>query len=123
MGDSSTSNKDKVVGWTSAHFKFIMGGKATYEQAAAGAVGIAIANALSANSDKTLLTQSLRSMDVVSFYGRLKWDSNGRIQKPMYTVQKHDQNMAIVAPTGNMRYPLSDPACWGPIEQPSSSRA
>jgi len=108
------STTDPVVGWTSADFKTAMGGSATYQQAAAGAVCVALANAMEAGSnDKAKLVEKLKTMDVDSFYGKLKWDSAGRISKPMYTQQKQGDNMAIVAPTGSVSFPITGDSCWG----------
>jgi hypothetical protein len=45
--------KDTVVGWDVAAFKTAMGGSATYQMASAGAVGVALANALNINKDAT----------------------------------------------------------------------
>merc|ERR1719157_310798 len=91
-----------------------LGGSATYQQAAAGAVGVALANALKAQPDATKLVATMKAMDVDSFYGKLKWDANGRIQKPMYTQQLQTADKTVVAPTGtpNMKFPLGVKACW-----------
>jgi len=112
--DSSTAAKDSVVGWDSAAFKTAMGGSATYHQASAGAVGVAIANALKTQPDVTKLVATLQAMDVDSFYGKLKWDAKGRIQKPMYTQQLQMAAKTLVAPTGtaNMKFPLGVKSCW-----------
>lgn len=109
-----TSATDPVVGWTIPTFATAMGGYPTYHQAAAGAVGVAIANALSTNGNPAALTTTLRNLDVNSFYGKLKWDANGRIQKPMYTKQRQDGSLKVVAPTGSqMQHPLRP--YWPPI--------
>eukprot|EP00927_Polykrikos_kofoidii_P001508 TRINITY_DN1056_c0_g1_i10.p1 TRINITY_DN1056_c0_g1~~TRINITY_DN1056_c0_g1_i10.p1 ORF type:complete len:475 (+),score=79.16 TRINITY_DN1056_c0_g1_i10:388-1812(+) len=117
--DSTVDTADPVVGWTSAIFMAAVG--TTYQHAAGGAVGVAIANAMSLASGtfaqkKAKLAQTLRNMDINSFYGRLKWDANGRIEKPMYTQQKQIwKDNVIVAPTGtsNMRAPITGDKCWG----------
>lgn len=112
--DSSTTTADPVVKWTSAIFKLAMGGTASYQMAAAGAAGVAIANAVKKNADPKTLVASLTAMDVDSFYGKLKWDAKGRIQKPMYTVQLQGTAQVVVAPgTATMSFPLSGASCWG----------
>lgn len=128
--DSSTSNKDPVIGWTSAAFKTALGGSATYQEASAGAVGVSLANAMHASMSTAStfpvlaaraasLKTSLRSMGngtgVSSFYGLLKWDAKGKIQKPMYTTQLQGDTMKIVAPTGKAEYPLSSEKCWAEV--------
>jgi hypothetical protein len=130
--DSSSSTKDPVIGWTSAAFSsaaqqanqlalplasLAMGGAPTYQQASAGAMGVALANAMNISSSKASLRATLAAMNVTSFYGRLQWDSMGRIQKPMYTVQKNGTLHRLVAPTGTMFYPLSLDTCWGQLEK------
>jgi len=113
--DSSTAVKDSVVGWDSAAFnKASLNGAASYQQAAAGAVGVAIANALKIESDVTKLVATLKAMEVDSFYGKLKWDAKGRIQKPMYTQQLQMTAKLVVAPTGTdtMKFPLGVKSCW-----------
>jgi len=112
--DSSTATKDSVVGWDSATFKTAMGGSATYQQASAGAVGVAIANALNTEADVTKLVATMKAMDVNSFYGKLKWDAKGRIAKPMITQQLQATTRKVVAPTGmtNMKFPLGVQDCW-----------
>jgi len=110
--DFTSSTNDTVLGWDSAAFTTAMGGAATYQQAAAGGVVVAIANAMkTANNNVTTLVATLSAMDVDSFYGKLKWDAGGRIQKPMYTQQKQGDNMVIVM--SDMHYPLSLSTCWG----------
>merc|ERR1712008_85108 len=95
-------------------FKNAMGGSATYQQASAGAVGVAIANALNTDPDVTKLVATMKAMDISSFYGKLKWDAKGRIAKPMFTQQLQASTRTIVAPTGmtNMKFPLGAQACW-----------
>lgn len=119
--DSSASTKDAVVGWTSADFISAMGGAATYQQAAAASVGVGLSNAMEINSDKTKLVATLSSMDVDCFYGKLKWDAKGRMQKPMYTQQKQGEDKKIVAPTSAnshpVAYPLGSASCWGELEK------
>jgi len=112
--DSSAAAKDSVVGWDSLAFKNAMGGSATYQQASAGAVGVAIANALNTDADVTKLVATMKTMDISSFYGKLKWDAKGRIAKPMFTQQLQASTRTIVAPTGmtNMKFPLGARACW-----------
>eukprot|EP00931_Biecheleriopsis_adriatica_P024635 TRINITY_DN1529_c0_g1_i2.p1 TRINITY_DN1529_c0_g1~~TRINITY_DN1529_c0_g1_i2.p1 ORF type:complete len:431 (-),score=109.83 TRINITY_DN1529_c0_g1_i2:311-1603(-) len=117
--DSSSSNKDAVVGWTSADFMSAMGGSASYQQAAAGAVGVAISNAMGVSATAASLVSSLQGMDVDSFYGKLKWDSKGKIQKPMYTQQLKGDNLEIVAPSGTVTQPLSSTSCWAGGEDDS----
>jgi len=124
--DDSTTNNDSVVGWTSADFhaamKSLKGSAATYQEASAAAVGVALSNAMSQiwspsstayGSIESMLVTTLQKMDVDSFYGKLKWDSKGIIAKPMYTQQMKGDKLEIVAPTGAASYPLSDKACWG----------
>jgi hypothetical protein len=111
--DETSSSKDAVVGWSVADFKTAMGGSATYQQAGIAAVGVAIANAMATNNAKENLVATLALMDTQSFYGRLNWDTSGRIQKPMFTVQKQGDANVLVAPTGNIRAPLSLATCWG----------
>jgi len=122
--DSTTSTKDPVVKWTSADFITAMNDAATYQQAAAGSVGVGLANALNEclvvdmkplSACKTQIVSYLTSMDVDSFYGKLKWDSMGRMQKPMYTQQLKGSAKEIVAPTGTVAYPLSSADCWGKL--------
>jgi hypothetical protein len=117
--DSSASAKDSVVGWDSAAFK--AAGGTTYQHAAMGAVGVAIANAMEKATGGTMtqktanLAQALRTLDIDSFYGKLKWDTHGRIQKPMYTEQKLSAGLTIVAPqnTSSLQQPLTNAVCWG----------
>lgn len=110
--DDSTSTKDPVVGWTAEDFHSAMGGSATYQQAAAGAAGVALSNAMkAASNDESQLLEKLKVMDVDSFYGKLKW-TDGIIEKPMYTVQLQDGKMKYVAPTGAKPIPLAAPVCW-----------
>jgi len=119
--DDSTSTKDPVVGWSSADFHAAMGGEATYQQAAGGAVGVALANAMkAASNDPTQLLEKLKVMDVDSFYGKLKWTSSGTIKKPMFTVQRSNESQDVIAPTGaEMLFPLSDGKCWGAAPTPA----
>jgi ABC-type branched-subunit amino acid transport system substrate-binding protein len=116
--DKSASSTDPVVGWTPTAFETKMGGSATYQQASLAAVGVAISNALAASGTNTaqkLLTET-GTMDIMSFYGKLKWNA-GVIQKPMYTVQTQGQTMAqhVIAGAGSnlgMKYPLYENSCW-----------
>jgi ABC-type branched-subunit amino acid transport system substrate-binding protein len=113
--DEDSTSQDPVVGWSVSTYKAAMGGSPTYQEAAASASMVAIANAMDAsNNDPSQLVAKMKVMDINSFYGKLKWDANGVIQKPMYTVQKQGSIRPIVAPTGvNVRSPLSSTLCWG----------
>lgn len=42
-----------------------------------------------------------------TFYGTLSW-TNGQLDKPMYGKQKQGSSMVIVAPTGDIVYPIPD---------------
>jgi len=127
--DASTTDTDPTIGWSSAAFKTALGGSATYQEAAAGAIGVSLANAMNASMTNqttgtfpalatraATLKASLRSMNngsgVMSFYGMLKWDAKGKIMKPMYTTQLQGDTMMIVAPTGKADFPLSSEKCW-----------
>jgi len=69
---------------------------------------------LKTEADVTKLVATLKAMDVDSFYGKLKWDDAGRIQKPMFTQQLQVAAKAVVAPTGTdtMKFPLGVSSCW-----------
>merc|ERR1719454_1513885 len=120
---TDASEKDTVVGWNSADFAAAMGGTATYHQAAAGAVGVAIANALSINADPAVLTTTLRGLEVDSFYGKLQWEANGEINKDMYTKQNQDGTLKVFDRT-DLQYPLRQSVSLsGPLSWEAKSRA
>jgi hypothetical protein len=100
--DALTADADPVSGMTSQIFKDLIrektGAAATYVEAAAYASMVAVENAMERGSKEDILA-NLKMMDVVSFYGRLNWDDKGIIQKPMYTLQLHQQGQVIVAPS------------------------
>jgi len=95
--------QDPVVGWTSSAFSSALGENATYHAASAGAAGVAIANAMQAAADKSQLVDRLAALDIASFYGPIKFSSNGAIQKPMYAEQRQAGANHIVAPSADKK--------------------
>merc|ERR1719482_2087285 len=112
---------DAVVGWTTGTFKTALGPHATYQAAAAGAAGVAIANAMKssyASADRVgNLAQLMHGLDIESFYGKIKFKADGRIEKAMVTQQLQDGRAQIVAPviarTASLLYPIT--AHWPAI--------
>lgn len=123
--EESSTATDPAMALTKAQFLTHMGGSATYQEAAAGAVGVALANGmhkvktdnggtvpnLASATASELLKNTMNTMPAVnSFYGMLSWDKSlpaltattgggGVISKPMYTTQKKTSGNVIVAPT------------------------
>jgi len=91
---------DSIIGWDSTAFKAALGNAATYHSAAAAAAGIAITHAMGGGI--TDLAELMQDLDIQSFYGQLKFASDGSIEgKPMYTQQKQSYSSPMVAPSGD----------------------
>eukprot|EP00929_Paragymnodinium_shiwhaense_P047546 TRINITY_DN24111_c0_g1_i1.p1 TRINITY_DN24111_c0_g1~~TRINITY_DN24111_c0_g1_i1.p1 ORF type:complete len:804 (-),score=180.08 TRINITY_DN24111_c0_g1_i1:495-2906(-) len=106
--------KDTVLGWTTAWFKGQLADRATYHSASAAAAMVALANALNTDATAANLGTTMAGMaEVPSFYGPLDWNADGSIKKPMYTQQKQNANIDIVAPTGAVKQPLKTCSSWG----------
>jgi len=123
---------DPVIGWTSTGFKKALAAKkgkeerVTYQEAAAAASMVAVANAMKeANYNASMIATKMKEMDLDSFYGKLKWDSSGKIQKPMYTMQMKGDDFKIVAPGTisdqdagmSISIPLSASRCWAIMDK------
>jgi len=121
---------DPVIGWTSTSFKEALAAKkgkddrVTYREAAAAASMVAVANAMKeASYNTSMIAAKMKRMDLDSFYGKLKWDDSGKIQKPMYTMQQKGDAEDIVAPGTlgdqdagmSIAFPLNATRCWGVV--------
>merc|ERR1712196_202636 len=111
--DSTSAHVDPVIGWNSAAFKTAMGGSPTYHVASAGGAAVGLVNALEAlatgECSGALIASKMAALDIDSFYGKLKWDANGAIQKPMY-MEQGEAGTYVTAAT--MKAPLSSADCW-----------
>merc|ERR1719440_341059 len=113
--DSTSTHKDPVIGWDSAAFTKAItdaGLTATYHVASAGGSAVGLINAIgNATGDCTgeVISTNMKALDIDSFYGKLKWNANGAIQKEMYMVQTSTDNY-ITKET--FKAPLSSAECW-----------
>jgi len=126
--DSTSTTTDPVIGWDSAAFIQAItnaGLTATYHVASAGGAAVGLVNALDGLNASTQCTGAdiatkLKALDIASFYGKLKWDSNGAIEKPMYMVQSTTSNYVTKS---TLAWPLSSSSCWNTGAMDSTSDA
>ncbi|NOX62723.1 MAG: amino acid ABC transporter substrate-binding protein [Chloroflexi bacterium] len=102
--DRTMSYKDEYFGTAEEYaqrFEKKWGEEPTYQAAestaAALALQIAIENAGSLDTDK--VREALNAMDVVTFYGPIKFDETGKnAGKPMGAIQIQDGDIVVIAP-------------------------
>jgi hypothetical protein len=92
---SYSDSADPYLGWTSDAFIAAFGSDASYHAASAAAAGIAITAAINIMGSGETLASSLAKVDVNSFYGKLKFNGDGSIDKPMYVQQKHTDKSPV----------------------------
>jgi len=116
---------DPVTGWTSSQFvkQFIgfYGAPPSYQTASAAAVTVAISNAIKAAGgadDLSKVAQGMASLNVDSFYGKIKFANDGSMAvdgKPMMAVQQLSSGPELVAPVSmasvRMLYPVDPSTC------------
>merc|ERR1712032_844764 len=115
--DSTSTAKDPIIGWDSAAFTKAIteaGMSATYHVASAGGAAVGLVNALEAidtanECTAEAIATKMKTLDITSFYGKLKWNANGVIEKPMYMVQSSTSNYVDES---TLAWPLSSSTCW-----------
>merc|ERR1712205_262191 len=87
-------------GYTTASFKTKLGAaNAGYHAASAAASAIAVIHAMETTTGT--LASRMAQVDTKSFYGRIKFNSDGSIIKPMYTQQRLAGVTQVVLPTSS----------------------
>jgi len=93
-----TASKDPNVGWDSAAFKSAFGDDVSYHAASMAGALIALTQALVSGEEATRADQLatlMQAVNIPSFYGKLSFNADGSIQKPMY-FQQHQGSAAPV---------------------------
>ena len=93
-------------------FRTKFGYTPSYQSAQAATCGVILQQALkrSAALDAELIVQSIRDLDIETFFGPVKYDQRGlNIRKPMALVQIQDGKQVPVWPLGQARVPLHYP--------------
>jgi len=106
---------DPYTKWTSDAFKQAFGEGVSYHAASAAAAGIAITDAINtvATSSHSLV-DALKAVDLTSFYGPIKFNTDGSINKPMYVQQSQAKGSPVFTTMfGDLAYPLSSCSGWG----------
>merc|ERR1711998_749573 len=57
------------------------------------------------------VAMKMAMLNIPSFYGMLKWNENGAIEKPMYMVQDAKDGYVNAS---TMKMPMDNAMCWGP---------
>merc|ERR1719498_358794 len=117
---------DPLIGWDSATFKSKINlTSPTYHVASAGGAAVGLMNALERINTATEcsandVAMKMATLNIPSFYGMLKWNENGAIEKPMYMVQDTKDGYVNAS---TMKMPMDDAMCWGPKPTPAPTEA
>lgn len=103
--DEDDTRIDPATGWTKSKFESTAQGT-TYHTASAAAAVIAVINAALEKPIK----EELATVNISSFYGTLRFDAKGKIQKPMAVLQRAGSNN-VVASDANVKL-LSTCGSW-----------
>ena len=114
--EASMSYADEYFGTAAAYatrYEKLWGEPPTYQAAESTATALALHIAIeqAASIDTDAVRESLRNLDVVTFYGPINFDEKGRnAGKPMGAIQVQDGKILVVAPTNAAVSELTYPA-------------